>query len=211
MRAKFNLLIFLALYNSWIIGILLNWNLTRHGATISELAANPTSGLFYRACDFLAGLVLVIFAQQFAHNILHKRTRQIVLAAFYIIGLVSMFDAFIPLDCLPSVDTICAQKEQLGQVSWRHSVHIYESVILTAIFAAAPIALWLKDKRPQVKRTSFWLGIFLAYWAIDSVIRASNHMQGYGYPQRIYMLIFAYWLSLVVLAKNPKPSQGSSR
>lgn len=202
------------LYNNWLLGIFVNWPATKVGATTSELSVSGQPlFMVFRSLDVVAGILLILGAIAIT-NLAKKRWQKLtvfwVLVAF---ALSMIFDVIAPLDCSSALSQICAQKEQLGLVSWLDIAHMIESPIFYALLLLLPFIFLQQTK--NIHKTFRWLtwlswALLLAMpiWGVEAAIRFMNHAAVYGFEQRIFDILFTTWFVLAICAakkisKNP--------
>jgi hypothetical protein len=182
------------------------------GSLISELEARnqPGSGLF-RAATLLSGVVTVLFAAGLRRRLPPGAPGAAGCWAVILFGLGAVADALLPMDCAPSVDSGCRRSEEHGTLSWPHQAHTWSSVLGTAAVLAS---LWLLGRHlrpsPAWRRVSVvgcvgfvWL---VAYSGVVTAM-AAFYLPGVGVAQRIQVLAFSAWLSVLSLTR-PRDGYG---
>jgi hypothetical protein len=182
------------------------------GSLVSELEARsqPGSALF-RTATLLSGAATIVFAAGFRHRIPPGALATAGCWAVGLSGLGALADALLPLDCAPSVDAACRRREEHGTLSWPHQAHTWSSVLGTAALLAS---LWLLGRHlrhsPGWRRVSVvgrvgfgWLVAVSAAVTLMTVF----HLPGAGLAQRLQVLAFSAWLSVLALA-GPRGESG---
>lgn len=201
----------IVLYNNWLLGFLLNPQATLAGATTSELGASgqPWNALF-RVLDISAGLLFLLGAGAVVSLAASKRLRATLLLAVLVLGVSTIVESLIPLNCSSALDKICSQKERLGLLSWQNNFHMIESVVSYVLLSLFPLVilqiLHFKSGFYLLKKWSFVLIAFMILWAIDSYIRYSHKATSYGFEQRMFIVIFSYWYfqTILLFKRSPK-------
>jgi hypothetical protein len=199
LRLQFYLLVIgIALYNNWLLGIFLNWRLTSDGATISELSVKgQPSAMVFRVLDVLAGLALLGgmgLIIKLAKTPWQKVVAAIAMIAF---GLGTIIDALVPLDCSAVLSRTCAQYEQIGRLNGFHLFHISESLLVYALIFLLPLVMLIAYKHEMSPKRFKILGAAIAVsmllWSSSTVIRYMTQSEAYGYEQRCFTLLFTFW------------------
>jgi hypothetical protein len=176
------------------------------GSLVSELEARnqPGSGLF-RAATLLSGVAAIVFAAGLRRRVPPGALGTAGCWALGVFGLGALADALLPMDCAPSVDAVCRRREEHGTLSWPHEAHTWSSVLGTAALLAS---LWLLGR--HLRRSHGWhrvsvlgrvgFGVLVAYSGVLTVMTAF-YLPGVGLAQRIQVLAFSAWLSVLSLAR----------
>ncbi len=205
----------IALYNNWLLGFFLNPQAMLAGATTSELGASgqPWNGLF-RILDIVAGLLFLLGAGAVVSLATTKRLRATLLFAVLVLGVSTIVESFIPLNCSSALDKICSQKERLGLLSWQNNFHMIESVVSYALLSLFPLIilqiLRFKSGFYLLKKWSYVLIAFMVLWAIDSYFRYSHKATSYGFEQRMFIVIFSYWYFQTIQLSKRRPGSKPS-
>lgn len=196
------------LYNNWLIGIFVNWPATKVGATTSELSVSgQPCFMVFRLLDVVAGIFLILGAIAIT-NLAQKRWQKLTMFWVLIAFALSMiFDVIAPLDCSSALSQICAQKEQLGLVSWLDIAHMIESPIFYALLLLLPFIFLQQTKK--IQKTFRWLtwlswALLLAMpiWGVETALRFMNHAAVYGFEQRGFDILFTAWFAVAIFAAN---------
>ncbi len=193
----------LVLYNNWLLGIIINPHATLVGATISELSiAGQPGALLFRSLDVLSGILFLLGAGAIISFASVRKLRLILVLGVSTLGISTIIESFLSLDCSSALDAKCLQHERLGAVSWQHNFHIVESLFTYGLMFLLPLAIYLVLRRGtqayRLKRSSFWLMVFMVIWCAEGAIRFSQNAGSYGYEQRLFVLLFSLWYWQVI-------------
>ena len=188
------------LYNNWILGLFLNAHATFAGATTSELgvAGQPWAWLF-RAGDILAGVCFLLGFSAIVRLGKTALQRRGLLISVAVLGLSTIIESFIRLECSSALSSACERQEQLGVVGWQDWFHTGESIVSYACIAALPLLVWWSlrlrsdAKARRLKHLSLALCAFMLLWGIETAIRFANGAASYGLEQRIFIVLFSWW------------------
>ncbi|ACU37246.1 DUF998 domain-containing protein [Actinosynnema pretiosum subsp. pretiosum] len=171
------------LYACWLLELVLPTGLSVVDGYVSELLADdqPHRWLF-RATDSLAACCVLLAAR-------HLRGRWAV-AAVLVFALATLADTALPLDCAPSTDRLCRDREAAGAVSLSHHLHQVTSV-LTFVGALAAAAVLERGTRLPGARVVL---ILLAGTGVLSAVLVNQ--PGAGLVQRVQLLTVSAGLLL---------------
>ncbi len=191
------------LYNNWLLALVLNPHATLAGATTSELVVNgQPSAIVFRIADILAGLLLLLGIGSIVSSAHNQKQKFVLKFAMLVLGLSTIVEVFIPLDCLPALSSLCAQKERVGLLSWQHSFHIIESLVVYSLMFLLPLtavrALRSQPKARRLVNLSWALMAIMVLWAVETAIRFTLHGESYGYEQRLFIVAFSIWFISVI-------------
>ncbi|HSW37314.1 MAG TPA: DUF998 domain-containing protein [Candidatus Saccharimonadales bacterium] len=200
------------IYNYWLVGIVLNWPATRAGATTSELsAAGQPHAYLFRLGDIVAGLALLLGANQLAALGSTRRQQLFLKFAMSVFAISTVVDALLPLDCSAALSQACARREHLGHVSWQHLLHLAESPIAYILIFLIPVVVirsyWRVRPRPTIWLASWLLLAVIALWMIATLVRLALGSDSFGYEQRIFTVLFTAWFIVAIRAAKTATSK----
>ena len=192
-------------YATWVLGHVLNAQLSPYTSYASELAAvgEPLSW-FFRIGDLFAGALVTAGSLAMWTRTLHGPHRT-GWAALVVFGAVTMVDAVSPLSCAATVDAACAARENALQVPPSHLTHMATSVIVGIAILVAMVCLSLPHGRSLVVAPR-WPGLLTALAGVYGVtllwtVLASFHIGPLGHTlgvaQRISLGAASGWLLTV--------------
>ncbi|GAA4034881.1 hypothetical protein GCM10022247_70280 [Allokutzneria multivorans] len=121
-------------YSAWLLEFVLPNDLSLLHSYVSEhMAGGQPYRFLFRTTDVIAGTLFVAAAFSLRHKLL-----RVGLAVF---GGVTVLDALVPLDCAPSIDRACRQREIDNTVSLSHEIHQASSVLVFFGIVTAVIGL----------------------------------------------------------------------
>lgn len=185
-------------YNSWFLSPWLNKRAFLHAATTSELTVRgQPSSLFFQAAEITAALLIFLGMGHITKLGRTNWQRNLLRLAIFIFSASTIFEIFMPLDCSPAINVVCAESEKLGLLSWQHGFHIYESLASYAVIFLLPLtvfwAIRLQPKARLLKRLSLALVIAMILWAVETAIRYKMEAASYGREQHLFLLLFSCW------------------
>jgi len=192
------LLVTLALFNNWLLGLWLNPPLAG-AATISELSipTQPYAWLF-RACDILAGVFLLVLLWHWPDRFRDRTSRILARVGVLALSIGSIVDASLPLDCKLDKYGECVNRAMsVGTV-----MHLTESTLSVLLIALLPLAaIWYHRRYFSQKaiRLDFYsrsLIVIMILWGADLFLRSHFGLGGQGYMQRMFMIMLSLWVVL---------------
>lgn len=202
--------VLLALYNDWILGPLLNSNMSARYSLISELSARTQPYHWaFQTFDILAGVLTLLMLPWLWHflkkfNIAYATLHFLTIAS---IGLDSIMDALLPISCAPSVETTC-------NLIKTHSVlteaHLVESTAIGIATFAAPLLWWwcCRVKHSLVARGSFIFVMLQIFVGSGIVLTRALDYNATGAFQRVYQLGIGVWVvGILYIALNATAKQ----
>ncbi|MFK4064262.1 DUF998 domain-containing protein [Streptomyces sp. NPDC029674] len=199
-------------YSTWPAEAFLATGLSPRTAYVSELAAEDQPyGSFFRAADFVAGLLVVAGAAvALARLPLRSRWATAGWAGLALFGAATAADSRLPLSCAATADAGCAAREQAGTVPWTHSAHAFSSSLAVTGALVGMVLLTVAARRhagtrPPLARAGPLLVVLelaATGWTLASVaaFEAGRGTWGLGVGQRLQVLVIAVWL--VMLARS---------
>ncbi len=196
--------------------------LDRSVSFVSELGARGEPGaLFFRSSDFVAGSLLFVGAV-LAWSILPRNWfLRAGVACSIVFAALTAFDAFLPMDCAPTVDEACRAAEEAGTLQWQHLTHnwtgVVEGVVAPAAMFLIAIGVWQLRRGEDLPRQwePVWqeLVIFgLLYTVLSAVIAVAYlfDVGELGIAQRLQIVVYGagmFTLGLVVRNyRGPRPA-----
>lgn len=170
---------------------------------ISELGARgePAAG-FFRLSDLVAGVLL--FAGGFAAFVLLPRNVALRagVAASMAFAVLTALDAFLPLECVPTVDPACRAAEDAGDVGWQHRAHnvtgVLEGFLAPAALLLIAIGVWQLQRRGTlpaewdgVWQTLVVIGVVSASMSVIISLMYLDRVDGVGLYQRVQIVMYA--------------------
>ncbi len=191
--------VLLFLCNDWILGPILNPALPTRPSVISELSAltQPYHWVF-QTLDILAGVTMLLLLPCLL-RLLRKQPgiwRWILFATVMLIGIDSVVDASLPINCAPSIDTHCASITNTIVLD----PHIIESIAVGIIAFASPILWWLKFRRKHtLLAQASGLFVLLQIGLVPVIVLARhNETEIIGLVQRFYQFGLSAWLTVIL-------------
>ncbi|MEU3632685.1 DUF998 domain-containing protein [Streptomyces fradiae] len=205
-------------YSVWLLEGPLATGLDPVQSYVSELAATDQPfGALFRATDLLAGLLLLAAALP---RLLAARRRFWAAggwAALALFGAATAADSRLPLSCAPTVDALCAAREDAGLVPFGHTAHAVSSGLATTGAVTAVVALTVAARRygwwPPLARTGPLLVVLelaATAWTLVGVaaFEAERGHWGLGAGQRAQLLLLAVWLLVLAWSLWRGPGRG---
>lgn len=192
------LLLAITLYNAWILSVFINPHAFLAGATTSELEVWGQPGaLFFRCTDILAGLLFLAGAPAITKLARSKKARLLLRTGIISLGLSTIIEALVVLNCSSALDMQCAMREQLNTLGWQHEFHIIESIVAYSLLVLLPIGTLIAVRtNAHARRLKYWsvgLVIFMTGWALASIVQFADGADSYGLGQALFNVIFAVW------------------
>ncbi|MGV1035655.1 MAG: DUF998 domain-containing protein [Candidatus Nanopelagicales bacterium] len=201
-------LILCALTNSafliwWLVGVRLSFS----SSFVSELSADGEPGaLTYRLFDLVTGVMLLAALDMLWNVFPRSRTVRVSQFALILFALLTIIDSALPLDCAPTADAICRQREELGLVTFAHQAHgvtgILESASLNIALLLLPLALW---RNPGWRGFSKWSVALGSVYMIGNGVIAVQYIfgiEGLGITQRFQLLSFSVFLLVLDITQR---------
>lgn len=181
------------LYDSWPLGTLLNPQANKGLASNLEAAHQPFNWLFI-GFDIISGLL--IFAV--AVNLLYRfrlrsgRVLKTALFGYGVFGLLTVLDAVLPLDCVPTIRTCPSPLDDPSYIL--HGIGSIGSVTGLAISVAA---FWWLYKATPTFRWLLWpvALIWLGFGMVTLLLIA--HDTSSTTAQHIFITLCAAWMVIV--------------
>ncbi|WP_374986888.1 DUF998 domain-containing protein [Streptomyces fradiae] len=191
-------------YSVWLLEGPLATGLDPVQSYVSELAATDQPfGALFRATDLLAGLLLLAAALPLLLAARRRFWAAGGWAALALFGAATAADSRLPLSCAPTVDALCAAREDAGLVPFGHTAHAVSSGLATTGAVTAVVALTVAARRhgwwPPLARTGPLLAVLelaATAWTLVGVaaFEAERGHWGLGAGQRAQLLLLAVWL-----------------
>jgi hypothetical protein len=187
------------LYSCWLLELVVPAGLSMMDSYVSELLAGdqPYRWLF-RATDLLAAGCLLLAARRL-------RGRAVVLPLL-VLGVATIADTLLALDCAASVDALCRYREDVGAVSLGHRLHEVTSIVTVGSALVAAVVLYRRTRRRDAAAV---VGLMVATGALSVVLQ---NQPGAGLVQRVQLLTIAAGLLLgarVVRGRRWLPSSSA--
>jgi hypothetical protein len=212
-------LLTIATYNTWALWSPMNGHQQIFNGYLSELSASDQpNNLFFRAGDLTTAVIvgaLGVKAFRVWPRLNPQRPRWWTLAATALIlfGTATFLDAFLSMDCSPTLSARCAVLEKTGRLSAAHYAHTFTSVGAQVGIVASMVATYIAMRRAQgtalasrVQPRSRWQPLLLA-GCIAEVVALVVMMAmliagvpGIGYPQAVMVAVSTLWFAAVGLA-----------
>lgn len=186
--------------------------LDRTMSFVSELGSRgEPAALYFRTSDLATGILLFIGAVALWALLPANLALRLGVAASMVFAVLTGADAFLPLDCAPTVDAVCRAAEDAGQVSWQHAAHnvtgVVESVAASAAMLLIAWGVWLLQRRQALSGSweSVWqqLVVFGALYTALSITLAVMYlveMGPIGTVQRVQIVLYAAGMFTLGLA-----------
>ncbi|MDQ6875837.1 MAG: DUF998 domain-containing protein [Actinomycetota bacterium] len=186
-------------YSSWLAAPWLNPRVSVRASFVSDLGAagQPHAGVF-NSLDALAGIGIIVLAWGLWRRLGGGRLLGLGCLALAGFGVGSIAEAILPLDCAPSLNAACAEREASGHgISWADRGHTIASVYsIVAVLLSMLFLCWaLRHARGWRWPARCWLVagplVFLltAYVGVAALDR-----QLPGIAERIYVAAFSLWI-----------------
>lgn len=183
---------------------------------VSELGGlGQPAAMYFRASDFVTGVLLLVGAIALWTLLPTNPALRLGVAASMVFAVLTAADAFLPLDCAPTVDAACRAAEDAGNVSWQHAAHnvtgVVESVAASLAMILIAWGVWLLQRRRALSGSweSVWqqLVVFGVVYALLSVavgVMYLVEMGPIGTLQRVQIVIYAAGMFTLGLAARIK-------
>jgi uncharacterized protein DUF998 len=197
----------------WLVGGLLQDGYSFRDQPISELGARTAEhpwivqlGITVWGLSVLAvAAALWIAAEDFPG----RRSARVAAGLIGLVGVVILVDGFIaPLDCMPNVDRVCDAREDAGDLSVRHYVHVWSGLVaLPALFFSAVASALGFRRHPRLGFVTPLTVLALVVGAV--VLFAFPEAKGHdiGLNQRLQIASFSYplaFLAAVLFVTGPR-------
>ncbi|MCW2811951.1 MAG: hypothetical protein JWP61_2409 [Friedmanniella sp.] len=204
----------LVTYNTWVLWSPLNGNRAILDGYLSELAASDQPhSLVFRGGDLLTALVVGALGVRAVLGWRRLRAgraggrpsdRWWLVAALGLLGfgLATLFDAFLTMDCAPSLDAACERAEEAGRLSWAHYSHTVTSVAAQVGIVTTMVATFVAMLRsPQRGWRRRWVVLVVAVVEVSALavllILLVLEVGGFGYPQAVMVALASLWFAAV--------------
>lgn len=194
----------------WLVGVRLSFS----SSFVSEFSADGEPGaLTYRLFDLVTG-VMLLAALDMLWNVFPKsRLVRVSQFALILFALLTIIDSALPLDCAPTADAICRQREELGFVTFAHQAHgitgILESAAINIALLLLPWVLWRKHGWEWFSRWSVVLGAIYMVGNGMIIVQYMFGIEGLGITQRAQILTFSAFLVLLDVTQRRLFQEGS--
>ena len=140
-------------YSAWLLEFALPNDLSLVHSYVSEhMAGDQPYRFLFRTTDVIAGVLFVAAALS-----MWSARGRLVSVGLAVFGGVTVLDALVPMDCAPSVDRACRQREIDNTVSLSHEIHQASSVLVfCGIFVAVIGLLTLRKTLGAPGRFALW-------------------------------------------------------
>lgn len=186
--------------------------LDRSASFVSELGGTgEPAAAFFRLSDFVAGSLLLIGGGAALALLPNSRILRLGVLGSMLYAALTVADAFLPLDCPPTVDPVCRAAEEAGDVSWQHAAHNVTGALegLIAPVSMLLIALGVWGLRRRGRLPHEWEGVW-QFLVIVGVLYAAASLaiaviytfgQGeLGIIQRIQIVLYALAMGTIGMA-----------
>ncbi|SDM19831.1 DUF998 domain-containing protein [Allokutzneria albata] len=148
------ILIGTVVYSAWLLEFVLPDDLSLVHSYVSEhMAGDQPYRFLFRTTDVIAGLLFVAAAV----SLWPRRSARLVGAGLAVFGGVTVLDALVSMDCSPSIDRACRQREIDNTVSLSHEIHQASSVLVfCGIFVAVVGLLRMRNLLGAQGRFVLW-------------------------------------------------------
>lgn len=187
-------------------------DLSRTMSLVSELGGRgEPAAMFFRMSDLVTGVLLFTGAACLWALLPSNRLLRAGIASSMVFALATGADAFLPLDCAPTVDAACRVAEAAGTVSWQHDAHsitgIVESITASAAMLLIAAGVWRAHRRGSLpdEWDALWqqLVVFGGIYAALSLVIAAMYVAEagpIGTVQRVQIVIYAAGMFTLGLA-----------
>jgi len=123
-------------------------------------------------------------------------------SALLVFGVSTFFDAFLAMDCSPTLSETCRVAEETGRLSTVHYAHTFTSVGAQVGIVASMIATAIAMVRaPRQSRTRTRVVIAIAGFEVVALaammIMLVLSMPGLGYPQAVMVVVASLWFAAI--------------
>lgn len=206
-------------YNTWVLWLPVNGHPGILNGYLSELSAgDQPHDWFFRGGDLVTALLVTALAVGWLRR--WRRGWPLVTgAALLLFGVATALDAFLGMDCSPTLSEACRLAEETGRLSPGHYAHTVTSVSaqagIVASMTAGYVTLW---RRRGSVRTSQRLRRLVLVLAVSEVVALTVMMvllglglPGLGYPQAAMVVIASLWFALVGVRLDASARAGAGR
>ncbi len=180
---------------------------------VSELGADGQPGAWiFHTADALQGVCLLLASAFLWHEFPNRKIVRIGQICLVVIGVLTAADAFLALDCVPTLDAACRMREELGQVSFEHESHsvtgILEGLAINAVMLTFGVASHRQSSWRALGVVGYSFG--LIYTGLNVFIAAQylEFLPDLGITQRVQVVMFsAFLVVLAVTLIELKPGQ----
>ncbi|MCP3803662.1 DUF998 domain-containing protein [Allokutzneria sp. A3M-2-11 16] len=186
-------------YSAWLLEFVLPTDLSLLHSYVSEhMASDQPYRFLFRTTDVIAGTLFVAAAFS-----LRDKLVGIGLAVF---GGVTVLDALVPMDCAPSIDRACRQREIDNTVSLSHEIHQASSVLVfCGIFTAVIGLLVLRETLGPQGRFVLWTCFaVLALSGLLSALLVGGPWVGLVQRAQLVATDASLVLTIVILTRTPR-------
>lgn len=178
---------------------------------VSELSATgQPNGTVFAASDLVTGLLLASGIVAGWNQVAPIRSLRVAQLAVLSFAICTAADAFLPLDCVASIDPTCRAAEASGSVSLRHAIHsvtgvVESAAIITTSFAVAA-GTWRLRRWAVASRLVLAAGIAQAAVSLGIALMYLTTNIGVGLLQRMSVLLFSATVGAVGWAMVSRPA-----
>ena len=199
------LLVVVAVSNSaFLIAPLVGARLSLNQSFVSELGANGEPGaIVFRLSDFVTGSLLIISSLLLWRVFPRTKLARIAQICLLCVAVLTLADAFLPLDCVSSADQLCRALETKRLLSLSHQTHFYTGIIeWTLINIALGFFAWsLRNKLgwQTLSKIAFPLAGFYLVGNMVIIVQYLREVPHLGITQRCQILAFSAFLLLLAV------------
>jgi hypothetical protein len=186
---------------AWLVAGALEPHYSHDRQFVSELAAMNAHHRWIVSAGLVAwGGSFFAIALALRKALPRRRWALLPPALFVAIGMLTAASALLPLDCMASVNPVCARHEEAWELSWTHSGHILAAWIGMTLIAATPFSLALALAPGRLSRVALALGIAglaLALLLLSPLLFDAGRDIHAGMYQRVGLAIVHGWVCLI--------------
>jgi len=194
------LLLCAAVWNcSYFLAPLIGPRLPADVSFVSELSADDQDGSwFFQVSDLITGVLYIVVAVGTRRSFPSAVLTRVAQGALVLLGVCTLIDARMPLDCVSSIDAGCRYLEATEQVSFEHVAHtangIIEALCATVVLLGFGWSLRNRGRWAQFGRLSLVCGVPFAVLSLILALQYGLGIPGVGVSQRVSIVVFSAFL-----------------
>jgi hypothetical protein len=187
---------------AFVLGPLLGVALDPLLTFVSELSSTGQPfGSFFAATDLITGSLIAAGVILGWNEVAATVLLRIAQVSALVFAVCTGADAFLPLDCVPSIDAACRAAESLGAVSTHHRLHsvtaVAESVAIIVMSLSMAFGTWRIPGWRSVSRLALAAAVtqVALNMGISAMWLSSN--VGVGALQRLSVVVFSTTIAMI--------------
>ncbi|MEI6622304.1 MAG: DUF998 domain-containing protein [Actinomycetes bacterium] len=194
------LLLCAALWNcSYLLAPVIGPRLPADVSFVSELSADDQDGSwFFQISDLFTGVLYIVVALGTRRYFPSAVLTRLAQGALVLLGLCTLIDSRMPLDCVSTIDAGCRYLEATEQVSFEHVAHTangtIETLCATVVLLGFGWSLRHRGRWARFGRLSLVCGVPYAVLSLILALQYVLAIPGVGVSQRVSIVVFSAFL-----------------